>query len=139
VGRKAGKRGGRAPLSKSMLLPLPRKVIDDLSLRYHMTLRLLSSEVATEFDFANLSQLVHLTLMLVEEGVGEGEPVMFEAAQKAIDACSARAKQLGHYRLEGAEYSAFAAVLTLHDSQLGICSVHKLDRANERLHALLKS
>jgi hypothetical protein len=68
MGRKTGKRDGHAPLSKAMLLPLPRKAINELSLHYHLTLPLLKGACATEEDFGKLGQLAYLTLILAEKG-----------------------------------------------------------------------
>jgi hypothetical protein len=139
MGRKTGKRGGRAPLSKAMLLPLPRKAINELSLQYHLTLRLLKGECATEEDFGKLGQLTYLTLILAEKGFGEGDPSIFEAAEKAVVSCASRTQEVGRYQVNDVEYAAFAAILALHDSQLEICPAHMLDVANLKLHALITS
>jgi hypothetical protein len=98
-----GKRGGRASLPKAMLLPLPSKAADELSLQHHLTLRLLSGEDATELDFGKLGQLTYLAIILAEKGFGEGDPSIFAAANDAVVSCAARAKETGCYQLDDGE------------------------------------
>jgi hypothetical protein len=126
-------KSARIPISKEALLPLARSVIDDLALQHHITLRLLGGEEANDVDFANMGQLVYLSMFLAEAGPWEMNPALFEAAQSAIVSCAERAKLTGRYRANNEEYKAFAAILTLHDAQLARCSAHFLDKANKRL------
>jgi hypothetical protein len=109
---------GRARRAKTMLLPMPRAMADDLALRVHLALAAMSRGAGTRQDAQTLTQTMLLTGFLSEAGQGHLPSDQFAAADAAISASFDHGRATGEWRLDEAAAALFATLVTAYDEQL---------------------
>jgi hypothetical protein len=126
----------RAHAAKSMLLPLPRSVADDLALQMYLALDALRRRAGSDSDAQKLTRAMLLSAFLVESGYGAMTNEALCTADALIAECFAHGRACGIWRLDETAYRAFAAIVGGYDRQLQKAPLWALTDASERLQRL---
>ncbi|KWI27195.1 hypothetical protein WM04_23560 [Burkholderia ubonensis] len=110
--------GGRRPLTKTQLLPLPADYVRRLSLKHHLALAVLRDGRGDVDSLSTLLNVVALAYQLDAADTGPADSARFRCAKQALEACVARAERGEPFTLTVAERAAIAPVLVHHDAQL---------------------
>jgi hypothetical protein len=116
-----------------MLLPIARKIADDLALRVHLSLDALRRGVGSKTDAQALTQIMLLTGFLAESGFGSISGDELGAADRAVAAIFDIGRESGEWRLDGAGFALFASIATTYDRQLHSAPLWAITGASERL------
>jgi hypothetical protein len=119
----------RARLDKAMLLPIARKIADDLALRVHLALDALRRGA----DAQTLTQVMLLTGFLAESGFGSVTGEQLGAAEGAVSAVFDIGRETGQWRLDSAGFAIFTEIATNYDRQLHSAPLWAITDASERL------
>lgn len=111
--RKTGARG-RRPLTKAQLLPLPADQVRRLSLKHHLALACLADRRGDVESLSVVANVVELARRLDKAAIE-----LFRLADDALRTCIDRAERTTKIMVTEKEREAIAAVLVLHDAQLG--------------------
>ncbi|MFP6561225.1 hypothetical protein WJ542_23400 [Paraburkholderia sp. B3] len=125
----------QARRNKAMLLPIPRASADALALQVHLALASLRDGGADRDAQALLHAHV-LAASMAEAGYGALAQVQVSAADAALLACYERGRTGAGWRLDGAEFDALAAIVTIYDEQLQRAPLWVLTEASERLERM---
>ncbi|CAE6955851.1 hypothetical protein [Paraburkholderia domus] len=123
----------RARRARTMLLPMPRTIADEIALRVHLALAAMRAGAGSRHDAQTLTQTMILMGFIAEAAFG---PVTYEqlaAAEAAISAASDRGRDTGEWRLDGEAADLFAAIVTTYDGQLRRAPLWAIAEASERL------
>ena len=123
----------RARHAKAMLLPIARKIADDLALRVHLSLDALRRGVGSKTDAQALTQIMLLTGFLAESGFGSISGDELGAADRAVSAVFDIGRESGEWRLDGAGFALFASIATSYDRQLHSAPLWAITEASKRL------
>jgi hypothetical protein len=123
----------RARKSRTLLLPLPRAAADELSLRYHVALEAMRTGHGGAGAAHTLIALLLLTRFLSEAGYDALSDDAVVAGEEAITAAIDTANRTGTWAFDTPAYQAVAAVLLVHDAQLGRAPLSAIVAASERL------
>jgi hypothetical protein len=126
---------GRARRSKSMLLPIPHAVANELALQVHLALAALRHGGSSEDARALLHAHV-LAQSIAEAGYGVLEPEQVRVADAALIACFERGNTGGGWQLDEAGFEALAQLVTVYDRQLQSAPLWALTEASERLERM---
>jgi hypothetical protein len=126
---------GRARRSKSMLLPIPHAVANELALQVHLALAALRQGGSSEDARALLHAHV-LAQSIAEAGYGALEPEQVRVADTALIACFERGNTGGGWQLDDAGFQAIAQLVTVYDRQLQAAPLWVLTEASERLERM---
>ncbi|KVA46788.1 hypothetical protein WI61_08085 [Burkholderia cepacia] len=122
--------GGRRPLTKTQLLPLPADQVCRLSLKHHLALAMLRDGRGDVNSLSTLLNVVALAEQLDADGTVLANSVQFQCAEQALEACITRGEPL---MLTATERAAIAPVLLHHDAQLAWVPSHRYIEALERV------
>ena len=122
----------RARRSKAMLLPMPRANADELALQVHLALAALRRGGA-RCDAQALLHAHVLATSMADAGYGTLTQAQVNDADAALLACFERGGAGGEWRLDGADFDALAAIVTVYDQQLQRAPLWVLTEASERL------
>ncbi|WP_027797686.1 hypothetical protein [Paraburkholderia acidipaludis] len=125
----------QARRNKAMLLPIPRASADALALQVHLALASLRDGGADRDAQALLHAHV-LAASMAEAGYGALAQAQVSAADAALLACYERGRTGAGWRLDGAEFDALAAIVTIYDEQLQRAPLWVLTEASERLERM---
>jgi hypothetical protein len=123
----------RARHDKAMLLPIARKIADDLALRVHLALDALRRGAGSTSDAQTLTQVMLLTGFLAESGFGSVTGEQLGAAEGAVSAVFDIGRETGRWRLDSAGFAIFAEIATNYDRQLHSAPLWAITDASERL------
>ncbi|CAE6765500.1 hypothetical protein R69927_07663 [Paraburkholderia domus] len=123
----------RARHDKAMLLPIARKIADDLALRVHLALDALRRGAGSTSDAQTLTQVMLLTGFLAESGFGSVTGEQLGAAERAVSAVFDIGRETGEWRLDSAGFALFAEIATNYDRQLHSAPLWAITDASERL------
>ncbi len=123
----------RARHDKAMLLPIARKIADDLALRMHLALDALRRGAGSTSDAQTLTQVMLLTGFLAESGFGPVTGEQLGAAERAVSAVFDIGRETGQWRLDSAGVAIFAEIATNYDRQLHSAPLWAITDASERL------
>jgi hypothetical protein len=122
----------RKRLSKTDLLPLPKKIADVLSLEYHLLLESLRAGVAHVDSLRIILRVGLATTILSREGYGNLEH-SFDVLEAAALHSFERGLAKGEYRFDQPAFSLFADVLTVHDRQIARAPVSVIARLADEI------
>lgn len=117
---------------KAMLLPMPRACANDLALQVHLALSALRRG-GTQHDAKAVLDAHVLATLVADAGYGELTQEQVRAADAALLACYERGNAGGAWQLDGADFDAIAAVVSVYDAQLQSAPLWALTEASERL------
>jgi hypothetical protein len=123
----------RARHDKAMLLPIARKIADDLALRAHLALDALCRGAGSTSDAQTLTQIMLLTGFLAESGFGTMTDEQLGLAERMVSAVFDIGRETGEWRLDGASFVLFAEIATNYDRQLHSAPLWAITDASERL------
>ncbi|HTR05349.1 MAG TPA: hypothetical protein VMJ11_01520 [Paraburkholderia sp.] len=126
---------GRARRNKSMLLPMPHVVADELALQVHLALAALRRG-GTGDDARALLHAHVLAQSIAGAGYGELEPERVRMADAALIDCFERGNAGGGWRLDEAGFEVLAQLVTVYDRQLQSAPLWVLTQASERLERM---
>ncbi|SDC07852.1 hypothetical protein SAMN05421548_1043 [Paraburkholderia lycopersici] len=126
---------GRARRSKSMLLPIPHAVANELALQVHLALAALRRGGTGDDARAVLHAHV-LAQSIAEAGYGALEPEQVRVADVALIDCFERGNTGGGWQLDEAGFEALAGLVTVYDRQLQSAPLWALTEASERLERM---
>lgn len=121
--------------SKSMLLPIPRAVANELALQVHLALAALRRG-GTGDDARALLHAHVLAQSIAEAGYGVLEPEQVRAADAALIASFERGNTGGGWQLDEAGFEAVAQLVSVYDRQLQGAPLWALTEASERLERM---
>lgn len=122
----------QARRSKAMLLPMPRANADELALQVHLALAALRRG-GTNSDARALLHAHVLATSMADAGYGTLAQAQVSDADAALLACFERGRAGGDWLLDGADFEALAAIVTVYDQQLQRAPLWVLAEAGERL------
>jgi hypothetical protein len=125
----------QARRNKAMLLPIPRATADALALQVHLALASLRAGGADRDAQALLHAHVLATSM-ADAGYGTLTQAQVSAADAALLACYERGRTGAGWSLDGMEFDAVAAIVTVYDEQLQRAPLWALTEASERLERM---
>jgi predicted exporter len=123
----------RARHDKAMLLPIARKIADDLALRVHLALDALHRGAGSMSDAQTLTQTMLLTGFLAESGFGSMSDEQLGAAERVVSAVFDMGRETSEWRLDSAGFALFADIATNYDRQLHSAPLWAITDASERL------
>ena len=126
---------GRPRRSKSMLLPIPRAVANELALQVHLALAALRRG-GTGDDARALLHAHVLAQSIAEAGYGVLEPEKVRAADAVLIACFERGNTGGGWQLDEAGFEAVVQLVNVYDRQLQSAPLWSLTEASERLERM---
>lgn len=139
MGRNAIKRGGRAVLTKEMLLPLPTGKVRTLSLENHLALATIRAGRGGTDQIINLLRVIYLAFYLRDETASGVDFDLYRKAEAALDACIERMAQGEKWLLLDHEQTAVERVLIVHDEQLAAVPKHRYLAACDRVQRFVTS
>jgi hypothetical protein len=119
--------------AKRMLLPLPRRVADELALQIHVALDALRRGNGCSSDAQKMTQVMLLAAFLAEAGYGTLTNEALRSADALIAGCFERGRESGVWRLDEAGCRAFAEIATIYDHQLQKAPLWAVTEASDRL------
>jgi len=122
--------------SKTMLLPMQRASVDELSLRYHLALDALGRGAGTLESAQLVTEAVLSTGFLKEAGYGAISYETIRCAEQHSNALFQCGKDDGEWRFDDAAHACLAQVLTAHDQQLFSARLADVIAAADRLDRL---
>lgn len=123
----------RARHDKAMLLPIARKIADDLALRVHLALDALRRGAGGTSDAQTLTQVMLLTGFLAESGFGSMNSAQLGAAERAVSAVFDIGRETGEWKLDSTGFALFSETATNYDRQLHSAPLWAITDASERL------
>lgn len=123
----------RARHDKAMLLPIARKIADDLALRVHLALDALRRGAGGTSDAQTLTQVMLLTGFLAESGFGSMSSEQLGAAEHAVSVVFDIGRETGEWKLGSAGFAVFSEIATNYDRQLHSAPLWAITDASERL------
>jgi hypothetical protein len=126
---------GRARRNKSMLLPMPHAVANELALQVHLALAALGRGGSGDDARALLHAHV-LAQSIASAGYGELEPEQVRVADAALIDCFERGNTGGGWQLDEAGFEALKQIVSVYDSQLQGAPLWALTEASERLERM---
>lgn len=126
-------RGGRAGLTKEMLLPLSTEKVRSLSLENHMALAVVRSGNGDCDQVICLLRVVYLAFFMRGETASGSDFDLYRQAEAVLDACIARAERGDTWTLVEDELADVERVLIVHDEQLAAIPKHRYLAAWDRL------
>ena len=124
-------------LSRSDLLPTSLAIARSISLKNHMALAALKSAQGNVHLAGELLKTLYWTFYLSDEETLKEQEKNFVAAERGLKACITRAADTQTWAVSNADALYIAALLQLHDDQLRLVPVHRLEKAKHRLEKLL--
>lgn len=117
-----------------MLLPLPPRKAQAVSLEYHLALSVLAAGRGGEVEAVRLLQAVwHVRFMVGSRSADTG---LLDAAEGALDDIAARVDADMLWRVTDAEHAAIAQALVIHDRQTTNVPHHRFIAAWERMQQI---
>jgi len=123
----------RAFLARALLLPIPRKDADGLSLTAYIALDALRSGKGWIEGAQHLTETMLLSRFIAEAGHGAFEPEALVACDKALGKVFENGRLTGRWEVHATDYEWLAAVVALSDCQLRTAPMGVLSAAGERL------
>ncbi|RKF48525.1 hypothetical protein [Paraburkholderia fungorum] len=123
----------RARHDKATLLPITRKIADDLALRVHLALDALRRGTGGTSDAQTLTQTMLLTGFLAESGFGSMTGEQLGAAERAVSAVFDIGRETGTWKLDSGGFALFSEIATNYDRQLHSAPLWAITDASERL------
>jgi hypothetical protein len=125
------------PLTKAQLLPMGRGSAREQSLTYHLALAACRDGHGNQYLFNELMRTTYVAWFLQRAGYGNEPVEYFKAAEYAVEAVLAQARETCDWTLAGDAVPIFEALLALHDAQLATAPLHKVIEAERQLRAFL--
>lgn len=122
--------------TKTMLLPIPRAVADELALQVHLALSALRRAGGARRDAQTLLHALVLAQSIAQAGYGELETTLVHAADAAMIACFARGDETDDWYLDDASFESLSGLVTLYDRQLQSAPLWALTEASNRLERM---
>ncbi|MGS1024092.1 Fis family transcriptional regulator [Burkholderia glumae] len=119
-------------LHKRNLLPLPRKAVDAMALKYHTALAALAAGQGTERGVELLQQLTTIASFIGEESTTRIDSVLLEELTSGLQAALERGHATGQWFIDAAHQDLCAALVIEHERQLRVTPLGALDRALDR-------
>lgn len=129
--------GGRAALTKGMLLPLSTEKVRALSLEHHMALAVVRSGKGSCDQVTCLLRVVYLAFFVRSETTSGSDPDLYRRAETVLDACITRAERGEPWTLREDELADVERVLVVHDEQLAAIPKHRYLAAWDRLQRFI--
>ncbi|EDT37599.1 hypothetical protein [Burkholderia ambifaria] len=124
-GKRLSRKGGRAGLTKEMLLPLPAEKVRSLSLEHHLALAAIRSGHGDSDQISCLLKAVYLAFFMRDAGVSEAQIAQFRRAEQVLERCIERVERGERWWLLDTERGVLERVLVLHDEQLAAVPTHR--------------
>ena len=137
--RSSRENGPRKPVSKSMLLPMPRTSANEVLLGYHVALSACLTGTGTAHLFNELARALYLTFYLQESGYGRLPMDLYKRGEALLEAALTRAEAEGTFEIAQEAAQILGDVLHLHDWQLQSAPAQYLVDAGERLTRFTRS
>ncbi|CAN7656469.1 hypothetical protein LJR034_005182 [Caballeronia sp. LjRoot34] len=130
---------GRRFLNKTMLLPVPRQVVDDFALANHLALAACRQGSGNAYLVNELLRVVYISYFLGQRGVGRKPARTYREAEAGLERTLARAKQENVWHVDEEVATILEQVLTIYDEQLDSAATWMLLEAKDRLDQFLAS
>ncbi|CAE6862706.1 hypothetical protein R75465_07753 [Paraburkholderia aspalathi] len=135
----ASRKGGRKPLTKEMLLPLPVAKVRAMSLENHLALVAMHNGNGNDNQMSCLLKVVYLAYFLHDGEPGQTGIEVFRAAEAVLERSVTRAENRLGWSLPDDDHALFQGILALHDRQLDAVPAHLFTAAWERLQRFANS
>jgi hypothetical protein len=116
-----------------MLLPLPQKEIEKVSLSNHLALAVCRKDPGDRRQLSELARAVYLTYYLQGYGYGDAPIELYQRARSAVDAAYARGQISGVWAIQESEAADIEEILCIQDLQLAVVPVRVVLEAHARL------
>lgn len=123
---------GKHP-SRHQLLPLPRKTVNEFSLRNHLALAACRREVGNAHLLNYLIHAVYITFFLQQAGYGALPGDLYRRAEEALLNAVLAAKQQAKWAVDVDAAFLLEQILATHDAQLENVSAGVIDEARRKL------
>ncbi|MDP9650948.1 hypothetical protein [Paraburkholderia caledonica] len=135
--RRPRQSGGRRPMTRGMLLPLPAATSRRRSLEHHLALAALRAGNCDIQLIGRLFRAVYVAYFVHEALNGQHSLAPFRTSEAALQAIATRIKAGGGWSLPESDHRVLEHVLSLHDEQLSTIPSHQIARADEQLNIFL--
>ncbi|WP_369050213.1 hypothetical protein [Burkholderia gladioli] len=125
-----------ARLQRTLLLPLPQRHAEELSLQYHTAFQALRMRQGCAHGLAILLQLVVLAGFIDEARRHEIRAEVLVAAERGINAALEHGKASGEWTLDAQTDELVASLIAWHDGQLRSTPLSVIRQALDRLERL---
>ncbi|WP_369051422.1 hypothetical protein [Burkholderia gladioli] len=125
-----------ALLQRTLLLPLPQRQADELSLQYHMAFQALRMRQGCAHGLAILLQLVVLAGFIDEARRHEIRAEVLIATERGINAALEHGKTTGEWTLDAQTNELMASLIAWHDAQFRTTPLSVIRQALDRLERL---
>ncbi|WP_186191252.1 hypothetical protein [Burkholderia gladioli] len=125
-----------ARLQRTLLLPLPQRHAEELSLQYHTAFQALRMRQGCAHGLAILLQLVVLAGFIDEARRHEIRAEVLVAAERGINVALEHGKASGEWMLDAQTDELMATLIAWHDSQLRTTPLSVIRQALDRLERL---
>ncbi|CAG4926306.1 hypothetical protein [Paraburkholderia gardini] len=123
----------RARRAKTLLLPMPRAAVDEISLQVHVALDALRRGCGTVHAAQTLTQAMILTGLLAEAGYGAATFEQMQQAEGILSAAFDRGRDTGVWMLDQDGFAQFAVIASTYDYQLQRAPLSAVAEASDRL------
>lgn len=123
----------RARRAKTLLLPMKREAVDELSLQVHIALDAMGRGRGYPGAAQILTQAMIVTGFIAEAGYGSATFEQMHSAEQAISAAFDRGRDTGVWMLGEDALAQFATIATTYDHQLQRAPLSVIAEASDRL------
>jgi hypothetical protein len=123
----------RARRAKTLLLPMPRKAADELSLQVHIALDALRRGRGDVHGAQTMTQAMILTGLLAEAGYATATFEQMRSAERVISDAFDRGRDTGVWMLDDDGFRQFAIIATTYDYQMQRAPLSAIAEASDRL------
>ncbi len=122
--------------SRTMLLPMPRKMADELVLPVHVALDALRRGHGSVQAALTLTHTMLLVGFMAEAGYGSATIEQMQTAEKVVLVAFDRGRDSGEWRFDDEAFATFATIASTYDRQLQRAPLRAIAEASERLDRL---
>lgn len=131
--------GPRKPVTRQMLLPMPRSSADKVSLGNHLALAVCLRGTGNSHLMNELVRALYLTFYLQDSGYGDAPLDLYKKGEAALEAALSRAQAKRTWDIAPESAEILGEILRLHDAQLNSAPTRLLVDAGARLARFVES
>lgn len=125
---------GRKPLSKRMLLPVPRNRANEISLTVHLAFSACRGDHGNAHLMSELVRAVYLSYYLLQDDCDAELHGCYRQAERVLDQVLEKAAYSNVWRIAEEGVAALEEVIAIYDRQVMTVPTWKLLNASERLN-----
>ncbi|RQS56873.1 hypothetical protein DID96_37020 [Burkholderia sp. Bp8963] len=122
-----------------MLLPMPRKAAEDMSLVYHLALAVCRKDQGNAHLLNELVKALYLTYYLQVSGFSDAPLDLYRHGEAALEQAGRRAIRDGVWGIGAEMAPILEEILSIHDQQLASAAMWNIIDAQDRLSRFIQS